>query len=352
VRSAAALFSARRYPDVELVATRGPGEPIQDVRVQNEYEEAAFVADEAARLASSGIPWNEMAVLYRINRQSALLEHEFMHRQIPYVLPLRQRLYHRREVRDILAYLSLTLAPDEAALRQIINSPPRNLGPVSLRALTENGLSVRWQRFLEVAEREERGQEMGLKPQAVEGLRELRQTLDDLTARATYTPPAALIDLVLERTGYQAWLMDELDGEARLNSIHALRREAEAYHTTAEFLAVMRDRIEADLERPDDEGVTLLTIHSAKGLQFRAVFVVGMEEGLLPHARSVESGAEAGERRLAHVAISRACDRLYLVSAQSREHNGRRVYPRPSRYLTALPRDAIIRRAPPSEDGL
>ena len=340
VRSAAALFSGRRYPDVDLVATRGPGDPIQDVRVQNEYEEAAFVADEAARLASSGIPWNEMAVLYRINRQSALLEHEFMHRQIPYVLPLRQRLYHRREVRDILAYLSLTLAPDEAALRQIINAPPRNIGPVALRTLKGPAPSIGWQRFLDASER---GQEMGFKPQAVEGLREFRRTLDDLTARAKYTPPAALIDLVLERTGYQAWLMDELDGEARLNSIHALRREAEAYHTTAEFLAVMRDRIEADLERPDDEGVTLLTIHSAKGLQFRAVFVIGMEEGLLPHARSVESGGEAGERRLAHVAISRACDRLYLISAQSREHNGRRVYPRPSRYLTALPRDAVTR---------
>lgn len=345
VRSAAALFGGRPYPDVDLVATRGPGDPIQDVRVQNEHEEAAFVADEAARLACTGIPWNEMAVLYRINRQSTLLEHEFMHRQIPYVLPLRQRLYHRREVRDILAYLSLALTPDEAALRQIINNPPRNIGPVSLRALMGNGLSIKWQCFVKAGER---GQEMGLKPQAVEGLRALRRTVDDLTTQARHLPPAALIDLTLERTGYQAWLLDELDGESRLNSIRALQHEAEDYHTTAEFLAVMRDRIEADLERPDDEGVALLTIHSAKGLQFRVVFVVGMEEGLLPHARSVESGAEAGERRLAHVAISRACDRLYLVSAQSREHAGagRRIYPRPSRYLTALPRDDVIRRNP------
>lgn len=340
VRSAAAVFSHRRYSDVELVATRGPGEPIRDVRVQNEHEEAAFVAAEATRLARSGIPWNEMAVLYRINRQSALLEHEFMHRQIPYVLPQKQRLYHRREVRDILAYLSLTQAQDETALRQIINSPPRSIGPVSLRALMGNNLTLNWQRFIESSEC---GQKMGLKPQAIERLRSLRQVLDDLNVQARDTPPALLIDHILERTGYQAWLLDELDGEARLNSIRALQREAEGYHTTAEFLAVMQSRINADLERPDDEGITLLTIHSAKGLQFRVVFVVGMEEGLLPHARSIESGAEAGERRLAHVAISRARDLLYLVSAQSREHNGRRVYPRPSRYLTTLPHEAVLR---------
>lgn len=343
IHAAAALLNGKPYPEVDLVATRGPGETIHDVRVQNEHEEAAFVADEATRLARSGTTWNEMAVLYRVNRQSAWLEHEFMHRKIPYVLPQKQRLYHRREVRDILAYLSLSLTPDEMALRQVINTPPRGIGPVALRTLTGNSPFIRWQHFLEIARHDERGHEMGLKPRAIEGLRELCQVLDDLTSPARDRPPALLIEQVLERTGYQAWLMDELDGETRLNSIRALQREAEDYHTTAEFLAVMRDRIEADLERPDDEGITLLTIHSAKGLQFRVVFVIGMEEGLLPHARSIESGAEAGERRLAHVAISRACDRLYLVSAQSREQGGRRVFPRPSRYLTLVPRDVITR---------
>jgi DNA helicase-2/ATP-dependent DNA helicase PcrA len=155
---------------------------------------------------------------------------------------------------------------------------------------------------------------------------------------------------VLADTGYRAWLADEMDGSLRLNSIQELRREAEGYAETSRFLSAVQAQIEADLERPDDEGVTLLTIHAAKGLQFKVVFVVGLEEGLLPAAKAVDGAGEAGERRLAHVAISRACDLLYLVCAQSRELGGRRVYPRPSRYLSAIPKDAVVRYSPSGHD--
>lgn len=340
VRAAAALLDAKHYPDVDLLARRGPGERIRDVRVANERDEAMFVADEVTRLADSGFAFNDIAVLYRTSRQNTSLEQELTRRHIPYVIPQRQRLYHRREVRDVLAYLSLAVNDDEAALVQIINTPPRGLGPVSLRILQNNQSIITLDQLRHAAEH---GQAMGLRPQAIASVQSLLGCLQDLNAQARASPPAALMDVVLERTGYRTWLLEELDGESRLNSIRTLQREAEDYAMTTEFLAAIREHTEADLERPEDEGVTLLTIHSAKGLQFKAVFVIGMEEGLLPHARAVESGAEVGERRLAHVAFSRARDRLYLISAQSREHAGRRLYPRPSRYLSALPPEIVLR---------
>lgn len=341
VQAAAVLFKSGQYPDVDLNAQRGLGESIRDIRLPTERDEAAFVADEAVRLARSGIPVNEMAVLYRTNRQSALLEREFMRRQVPYVLPQRQRLYHRREVRDTLTYLGLANGEDQTSLNHILNTPPRGIGPVALRALTSSQPLLTWEYLCEAIER---GAEIGLKPQALESLKQFHGLVDELRTAAPALHPASLIELTLDRTGYRAWLADELDGESRLNSIEDLQREAEDYLTTAEFLTTVHARIEADLERPNDEGVTFSTIHSAKGLQFQVVFVVGMEEGLLPLARSVENGSESGERRLAHVAFSRARDLLYVVSAQSREQAGRRAYPRPSRYLTCLPHEIVNRR--------
>ncbi len=343
VASAGALFQPGQYPDVDLVAQRGAGERIHDVRLPSEHDEAAFVAREAGRLAQAGTPVNEMAVLFRTNRQSALLEHAFMRQKVPYVLPGRQRLYHRREVRDVLAYLALATAGDERALDQVINAPPRGLGPAALRLLHDEHGHITWARLVEVLSNPD---ETGLKPKAVLAVEQFWDLAQALRAAAASLGPAELIDRVLDDTGYRAWLTDELDGSLRLNSIQELRREAEGYADTARFLAAVLAQIEADLERPDDEGVTLLTIHAAKGLQFKVVFVVGLEEGLLPAAKAVDGAGEAGERRLAHVAISRACDLLYLVSAQSRELGGRRVYPRPSRYLGAIPKEAIVRYSP------
>ena len=340
VTAAGALFRPGQYPDVDLVSQRGAGELVRDVRLPNEHEEAAFVAREVARLAQTGLDLNELAVLFRTNRQSALLEHAFMRQGVPYVLPGRQRLYHRREVRDVLAYLSLATTGDEQALDQVINAPPRGLGPVALRQLRAEEGRVTWARLVEALSNAE---EFGLKPKALYAIEQFWDLAHALRTASADLAPAELIDRVLEDTGYLAWLADELDGSLRLNSIHELRREAEGYSDTAKFLAAVQSQIEDDLERPDDEGVTFLTIHAAKGLQFKVVFVVGLEEGLLPAAKAVDGAGEAGERRLAHVAFSRASDLLYLVSAQSRELGGRRVYPRPSRYLGAIPKSAIAR---------
>ncbi|MCC6189673.1 MAG: UvrD-helicase domain-containing protein [Anaerolineales bacterium] len=343
VAAAGALVRPGQYPDVDLTARRGAGELIRDVRVPSEHDEAAYVAGEAQRLAQAGTPLKEIAVLFRTNRQSVLLEHAFMRQQVPYVLPGRQRLYHRREVRDVLAYLALATTGDELALDQVINTPPRGLGPVTVRLLRGAQAHITWARLVDAMSEPDA---IGLRLSAVQAIEQFWDLAQALRKVAGSLPPAELIDRVLEDTGYRARLADELDGQLRLNSIHELRREAEGYPDIARFLAAIQAQIEADLERPDDEGVTFLTIHAAKGLQFKVVFVVGLEEGLLPAAKAVDGAGEAGERRLAHVAFSRACDLLYLVSARSRELGGRRVYPRPSRYLGAIPKSAVARYPP------
>jgi DNA helicase-2/ATP-dependent DNA helicase PcrA len=338
VKAAGAVFEGK-YPELNLVAQRGSGEKVHDVRVSDEQAEAGFVAEEALKLARQGAAWNGMAVLFRTNEQSLLIERQLMAHHIPYVLQGRQRLYHRREVRDILAYLTLSQGENASAVNQIVNTPARGIGPVSLRKLKGDQVQVTESRLTLAVSR---AKEIGLNARAVEGIQQLQALLADLRQRRA-TRPADLITRVVEATGYRAWLQGEMDGETQLQSLRLLSREAEEYRDVPEFLGVIQAHIAEDMERPENEGVTLQTIHTAKGLQFPTVFVVGMEEGLLPYARAQQSG-ETGERRLAHVAISRARDRVYLVSAQSRaDRNGRRTYPRPSRYLAMLPKDVVER---------
>jgi DNA helicase-2/ATP-dependent DNA helicase PcrA len=339
LKASRALFNGR-YRDVNLIAHRGSGEPVQDVRLPTDDEEAAFVVSEARRLHDLGTPWKEMAVLYRANSQSTLLQQEFIRQQVPYNVIGQQRLYHRREIRDLLAYLSLASDGDESCLSQILNSPPRGLGPVSVRLLKGNSPSITWEHLTQALAY---GEEMKLRPQAVEAINQLYDLLTDLAEKREQMTPADLIDYALEKTGYRAWLAEDLEGEVRLASLRTLQREAAEYASLSDFLSAMSEKIAADSQTFDEAGVALSTIHSAKGLQFDAVFIVGMEEGLLPHVKA-SGGSDEGERRLAYVAMTRARDRLYLVSAGLRERDGRRVDKRPSRYLTDLPRDVVTRR--------
>ncbi len=341
IQAAGALFRAGQFPELALIPRRGAGELIREVRVADEDAEADFVAGEARRLAAAGLSFNQMAVLYRANHQSAPFEHAFGQHVLPYVLAGRQRLYHRREVRDLLAYLTAAAGDDPAAFRHLAHAPPCALSPPLIRRLQGSDPALTWSRLCEAAASDN---PFVLPPAPFSRLRQLHTTLAGLRALGP-GPPAQLIDQILDRSGYAAWLADELDGERRLGSLRDLRREAETFETAPDFLAAVRARLDADRERPEGEGITLSTIHTAKGLQFEVVFVVGLEEGLLPAARALEDGDEAGERRLAHVAFSRARDHLYLVSAQSRldPRTGQRLFTRPSRYLSTLPRSIVTR---------
>lgn len=340
IRAAAAVFGGQ-YPELNLVPQRGDGDKVQDIRVADEHAEAVFIAAEVQRLAKTGVRLKDISVLYRTNEQSLMLEQQLMAHSLPYVLHGRQKLYHRKEVRDVLAYLTLSQGQDPAALTLILNAPTRGVGPVAQRKVKGDQTQVTELRLQQAIER---ASDLELSASAIEGIRRLQKTLAQLREHHALRP-ADLIVKVVEDTGYRAWVSEDLDGETRLQSLRLLAREAEAYARVPEFLADIRTRLADDFERPaDEDAVTLLTVHAAKGLQWTAVFVVGMEEGLLPYARSLTHGAETGERRLAHVAFSRARDHLYLVSAASRpDHAGRRVYPRASRYLSALPREIVER---------
>ena len=337
VKASAALFHGQ-YRDVKLTAMRGAGEKVHDVRVLTEYDEAQYVALEAKRLKTEyGMEWRDMAILYRTNDQSRIVQEEFIHHRIPYTLMQGQRLYHRREIRDILAYLTLVQNDDPLSMSQIINTPPRGLGPVSLRALKGDSPFITWDHlFRAMAE----GDALKLRPQAVQAISQFYDLCMELMSHKT-TPPAQLIDLILDKTGYRAWLLDELDGEERLKGILMLQAEAQEYTSTAKFLDDIQVKLTTDVEHAEDEGLNLSTIHAVKGLQFAIVFIIGMEEGLLPNAKSGRE--EEGERRLFYVAMTRAKDRLYLISAGSRERTGRRSERRPSRYLADMPIDLVVR---------
>lgn len=275
----------------------------------------------------------------RTNWQTLRFEQEFMQQGIPYSLTQGQRLYHRREVRDILAYLAIAENGDEASLTQIINSPPRGIGPVSVQKIKGLHPHLTWDHLFAVMTR---GEEMKLPKKVIEAVSQLYDLLMDLQDKCKQLDPAEFSNYVLEKTGYRAWLTEDVTGEARLAPVRELQREAAEYSTVVDFLAAVQEKINADAQRPDEAGVVLGTIHAVKGLQFDAVFVVGMEEGLLPHVKALEGEADLeGERRLAHVAMTRARDRLYLVGAQRRERGGRPVESRPSRFLADLPPEVV-----------
>ncbi len=333
------LFNGH-YRDVDLIARRGDGPRVVDARVGDEYAEAVYVANETRRLRDDGVRWQDMAVLYRTNAQSIPLQQEMIRQQVPHQLLQGQRLYNRREVRDMIAYLSIAQNGDEASLGQVINSPPRGLGPHSLRAIQGAELKLTWDHIYQAMLE---GEKLGLRPQAVKAVTEFHDLVSDLTARNSM-PPQGLMELVIEKSGYRAWLADDLEGASRLASLQDLAREAAEFDTVGEFLAAFKKKMESlAVESDEGPGVTLSTIHTVKGLEFDAVFLVGMEEGILPHVKAKTPEEEEGERRLMYVAMTRARDWLHLISARTREVNGRRRERVPSRYLD-LPAGIVERK--------
>ena len=343
VTAARALFNGQ-YRDVDLIAMRGEGDPIQRVRVDSEYDESAFVAREARRLNQAGISWSDMAVLYRVSAQSALIEQDLLGRGIPYVMTHGHSLYDRREVRDVLAYLEYAASGSELALGQIINTPPRGLGPVTLRRIKDGDHALTLAHLMNAAMEEVQG----LKPETAKVVEMFLDVLFDLGSKVKETPPPEMIEYVLAQTGYEAWLAQEFDWNKRVRTLGHLKQDAAQHANVADFLEAVQQKSTWQNEHLD-EGVTLSTIHSSKGRQWAVVFVIGVEEGLLPHVKAAGGGRPGTpdppeERRLAHVAISRACSQLYLLYAATREKNGRRVDVRASRYLMRLPPEIVERR--------
>jgi DNA helicase-2/ATP-dependent DNA helicase PcrA len=343
----------------------GPGHPIVVHEAYDEAEEAAFVAAEMSRLMQErGYTPRDFAVMYRTNAQSRPLEEALLLEGIPYRVVGGLRFYERREVKDLLAYLRLVYDPyDSMALMRIINVPPRGIGERTVQELQ------RWARSLDLPlyaalqllaeqERDSPTPEASSLPRpalarkAVGALLRFLGLVNELVARSSDTPPSQLLDLIIERTEYRAYILAEPQGEERWENVEELRSVVSEYDhlSPREALAHLLEDVAliTEVDRYDERAnaVTLITLHAAKGLEFRVVFMVGMEEGLLPHARSFDDPAQMEEeRRLCYVGMTRAKELLYLVRALRRSRTGPRL---PSRFLADIPPHLTVpAKAPP-----
>lgn len=310
-----------------------PGEPARLQGVPDEEAKAAFVASTIARLCADGRVAHpgEVAVLYRANWQAEHLALVLRQQRLPYRVRGGGDLFARREVRDAVAYLRLAHDPaDPTALARIANVPPRRLGRVA-QALRAQPVPAHELQHL--AGR--------FDPPAVAAAEALAALVTELHARSTELGPAALLDLALERSGYRAWLAEQPDGSARLAHLTALRVLATDGGDLGTWLAALH--LGEDLAAADDaERVLLTTIHGAKGGEWRWVFVLGVEEGLLPHARTLQGAAGEqdrveAERRVAYVAVTRPREGLYLLCCRTRRRGERPAPRQPSRFLRGLP---------------
>ncbi len=352
--------------DKKLWTDRGTGTQITLFDAYNEYEEAEFVARQVeklvggagrgsmARLLTSraddedgSLKYGDVAIAYRINAQSRVLEESFMRFGIPYQLVGGTRFYERREVKDALAYARLARNPaDRVALGRIINVPARGIGAKTVEELGAWAEARQVSMFEAV---EQAGQNPNLAPRARAQLGVFADLMHGLMAMVPNEPPSAIFDAALERSGLQAAIQDGTDdGEERWANVMELRNHAAEFDEIAppegiarflEEVALVSDQDELE-EAPDR--VTLITLHAAKGLEFPVVFIVGMEEGLLPHRRALEDERELEEeRRLAYVGMTRAKDRLYLVHAHHRSTYGVGAQSDPSRFLSELPEELL-----------
>jgi DNA helicase-2/ATP-dependent DNA helicase PcrA len=326
-----------------LVAVKTGGDPVCLHQAGDEYQEAAWVV---SRLAARPRE-TRAAILFRMNAQSRLLEEALMRQGLPYQVLGGVGFYERREVKDLLAYLRLVRNPrDPVAFRRVLNVPPRGIGARTLeeieRASAERGISL-WE-GLEAVDAEAL-----LPARATLPLRRFREMLERLRGEAEGLGIKDLLGRILEATGYSAALAqdDSQESQDRLENLAELLSAAADYEAREEAPSVagFLDRVsllsEAD-QVQDDAPVVLMTLHSAKGLEFHYVFLVGLEEGLSPHARSLQrDDALEEERRLLYVGMTRARERLHLTWAQSRQFFGQRRVSEPSRFLSEIPGDRI-----------
>jgi DNA helicase-2/ATP-dependent DNA helicase PcrA len=342
LRAAAAVIerNSRRRPK-RLSSEVGSGAPVDLYLATDENDEARFVADEIARLRGSVSP-GEIAVLFRVNAQSRPFEGEMVRRAMPYVVVGGTRFWERKEVRDALAYLRLLVAPDDTlAFRRAVHAPARGIGQVAMDRL--ESAAAAWAVSLPAAARR---LPEGLTPRARLALEEFSGLLDRLHDTARTDPAADVVRELLERSGLAAQYAsdDEEDRARRANLDQLVAAAAEASERGLDlsgFLDEVALLTDADMRREGD-AVQLSTLHAAKGLEFEVVFLVGMEDGLLPLRREGNADAdEEEERRLAYVGMTRARRRLVLTFARSRRVNGQLLSGRPSPYLMDVPREVV-----------
>ncbi len=348
----------RLRKDKRLWTALGTGEKIILHEAYNEEEEGLFTAREINRLLARGDieRRGDVAVMYRTNAQSRALEEQFLRSNIPYKVIGSRKFYERKEVKDMLAYLRLLANPyDELSLQRIINVPNRKIGPKTIGELRQ-WASERHVSVYDAIRQIEQHPTLGKAAKtALGGFAEL---MNDLMNSMDELQLPELLDRIAERSGYGPELRETPEGEERWSNVLELRRVAEDYSEieTRTALELFLENVAlvggADTSQTSENGtlikeensdaVTLITLHAAKGLEYPVVFIVGMDEGSLPHARSVDKPDQLEEeRRLAYVGFTRAMRRLYLVRAYRRSFFGESHSTEPSRFLEDIPRRLI-----------
>jgi DNA helicase-2/ATP-dependent DNA helicase PcrA len=342
---------ARNRRRKQLFTERGAGEKLFYYEAPDDYAEASFVVDTIAQLvASKQFEPGECAVMYRTNAQSRLLEEAFLNARLPYRLVGAQRFYGRREVKDMIAFLRLVYnANDEASLDRVINVPPRGIGSKTIATLysTARALGITpGALVLDLARGSNSPYWEQFSSRAAVPLADFGVLLANWRAAAQTLTVTELFDRIATDIGYKEYLDDGTEeGVERWENVTELRRLTQEYvmRSLDEFLQDVALISDQDTMTETVNAPTLLTLHAAKGLEFGAVFIIGLDDGLLPHSRSFDEPEEMEEeRRLFYVGITRAKDKLYLLRSVRRGGRGYAEETYPSRFLDDIPADLLI----------
>lgn len=322
-----------------LFTDAGSGDPVRIVTCSNEREEAQFVLQKINAQRGT-MKLSDFAILFRTNAQSRPFEEELLRANIPYTVVGGVKFYERAEIKDVLSFLRLAIRPhDTPSIERVINVPSRGIGDTTVAALDDASAQQNVSLWTVIE-----GDLAFLPARASKAVREFREIVHDLQ-RAAANPLPEFLDYVLLRTGYRRMLSESRDiqDESRLENIDELLNSAREFseQNTSSTLADYLDSLTlmSDLDRYESQkGVTLMTLHSAKGLEFKVVFLAGMEEGILPHANSTEHNEDLEEeRRLCYVGMTRAREQLYCIHSHERRLHGRFREQSPSPFLTEIP---------------
>jgi len=335
-----------------LWTDQGAGDPVIVRELDDEYAEARYLLGEVQRLRDEGVSLAEMACLYRTNAQSRVLQDALVRADVPFQIIGGTKFYERAEVKDALSYLTLLANPADAiSFTRVANSPKRGIGQTSLSRVLAHAETMgiaTWDAALDPAG------VPGLGAAAIRSIGRFMDTMKGLRERvADNVPMGDLLEAVLHETGYLDALAAErtIEAQGRIENLEQLVEVAREFDGTH---AAEQDRLDVFLQetalrsdtdtRVDDGGmVTLMTLHNAKGLEYPIIFMIGMEEGVFPHSRSLDEGTLEEERRLCYVGMTRAMRSLTLTHARQRNVFGSRAYGLPSRFLGEIPDDLVDR---------
>lgn len=339
-----------RYPK-KLRTDNPEGEKIVFYTARDERDEAQFVVKTIKELMEKeGRSLKDFAILYRTNAQSRAMEEVLVKSNLQYTIVGGTKFYDRKEIKDLLAYLRLIANnDDDLSLARIINEPKRSIGPSTFDKIAtyaiENDISI-FKAFNDISS-------IGLTPRAMNAIEKFRELIEGLTKMQDYLSVTELVEEVIEKSGYRAMLEKEntIESQSRLENIEEFLSVTKAFEERSDDkslvafltdLALIADIDSLDQESDSKESIVLMTLHSAKGLEFPVVFIIGMEENIFPHSRSIGDKAEMEEeRRLAYVGITRAEERLYLTCASYRTLFGRSNSNLPSRFIKEISDDII-----------